>query len=284
MTTLKDEIIELGPWHMEVEVTPALTTRAYLDAPPETYSGPRSADAVAFLSPREPWQRLMRRVFGESLDGRSFLDCGCNCGGYCFWAKELGAGHCVGFDVREHWIKQARWLAENREASSEDVDFRQMDVYDLPADLGRFDIVMFQGLLYHLPDPVSCLKKAADMCDDVLLLDSAARTDLPDGMLAVARESETAVMSGVYGLNWFPTGPEVMRSMLDWLGFEEIKVVRWAEHPSRTGGESKSGRIRLLAAREKGRLSQIKEVTEPEHFEVRRGFEHVRPAEAPRGD
>jgi len=40
------------------------------------------------------------------------------------------------------------------------VDYRQLRVYDLdPRDIGRFDIVLFIGVLYHLKHPVLALER-----------------------------------------------------------------------------------------------------------------------------
>ena len=112
---LKEEIIRLGPWHLDVQVTPELSSSTFLDAPEGTYG----SDQISFINPRDPWQRMMKTIYPDGLEGRSFLDCACNCGGYSFWTKELGAGFCLGFDVREHWIRQAEFLLENREWPSD---------------------------------------------------------------------------------------------------------------------------------------------------------------------
>jgi tRNA (mo5U34)-methyltransferase len=75
----------------------------------------------------------------------------------------------------------ARWLVEHREQPSDGIRFEQMDVYDLPkAGLELFDIVMLKGIFYHLPDPVTALKGAAELCKELLYFDTAVRTDLPD--------------------------------------------------------------------------------------------------------
>jgi tRNA (mo5U34)-methyltransferase len=260
---LKGDIIRLGPWHHDVQVAEGLSTAAFLDAPTDTYSGDLSKVGFQRHS-RAGWVRLMERIYPDGLEGRSLLECACNCGAYCFWAKEIGAGRCFGFDVREHWIKQARWLAEHRELPAEDVSFEQMDVYDLPkAGLEPFDIVMFKGIFYHLPDPVTALKGAADLCKELLILGTAVRTDLPDGMLAVEQEGVDPVMSGVYGLNWVPTGPKALIPILRWLGFEEVRVAAWFH--TRKG----RGRIRLLASRKAGRLDGISDIKEPRHSPAR---------------
>jgi len=65
---------------------------------------------------------------------------------------------------------------------------------------------MFQGIFYHLSDPITGLKAATDLTSELLILDTAVLVGAPDGMLALAEESPTPLMSAVYGLNWFPTG------------------------------------------------------------------------------
>jgi tRNA (mo5U34)-methyltransferase len=254
---LKEEIIRLGPWHHDVQVTDEISTSAFLDAPPGAYTDDL-ADVSFQRRSRKSWVKLMKQVYPDGLEGRTLMECACNCGAYCFWAKEIGAGECFGFDVREHWINQARWLIEHREQASDGIRFELMDLYDLPkTNLTPFDIVMFKGIFYHLPDPITALKGAADLCKELLLLSTAVRTDQPDGMLAVAQEGVDPVMSGVYGLNWLPTGPRVLEVILGWLGFEETRVVSWRKRPSGRG------RIMILASREQGLLDDVAKVSGP---------------------
>lgn len=89
---LKDEIIRLGPWHHNLAVTPEISTKVYLEAPEGTYpsSGPRDPRKVSLLDNRENWMRFLERIYPRGLEGRSFLECACNCAAYSFWAKELG--------------------------------------------------------------------------------------------------------------------------------------------------------------------------------------------------
>jgi hypothetical protein len=266
VTPLRDEIIRLGPWHLDVEVTAEISTRAFLDAPEGTYSttDPVDPSRVSFISPRDEWERLMNRIYPDGLNRRTLLDCACNCGGYSFWAKELGSSGGFGFDVREHWIRQARFLAEHRRWSSEGLRFEVLDLYDLPKlGLEPFDITLFKGIFYHLPDPIRGMKIVGDLTRELIILDTAVRTDLPDGMLAVATESPDMMMSGVYGLNWFPTGRHVLLRILRWLGFPEARVVSWRREP----GREQFGRVQIVAARDAGLLKQLSSVDGPEAVE-----------------
>jgi tRNA (mo5U34)-methyltransferase len=245
---LLEEAIRLGPWHIEVEITPELSTRATLEAPAGTYSEP-TFDGMSFQSPKEGFMRKMKRIFPNGLEGRSVMDCACNCGAYLLWCKELGAGECYGFDAREHWIRQARFLAEHR-VQTEGVRFEVHDLYDLDqVDPGHFDVTLFNGIFYHLPDPVAGLKLAADRTDELLIVNTATRLGMPDGALVAAKESPGRAMSGVHGLNWFPSGPRVMQRILDWMAFPEIICSRWRVPPQQHG---RLGRLEMLAARTPG--------------------------------
>ena len=268
---IKQMIIELGPWHIDVQVTRELSTAAFLEAPVDTYTGEKAVNRVSFIQPRDAWVTMMRRLYPDGLQGRSFMECACNCGAYCFWAKEMGASTTYGFDVREHWINQAKFLQKHRTWPSDGMRFEVQDVYDLPkSGLEPFDIVMFQGIFYHLPDPITALKGAADLAKEIILLDTAIRTDLPDGMLAIAEEGREQVMTGVYGLNWFPTGPMVLERVLHWLGFPETCVVHWRKKRVIRLGRSGFGRIRVLGARTPGTLRAFRSLDEPIEIETDR--------------
>ena len=47
------------------------------------------------------------------------------------------------------------------------------NIYDLSAEtLGRFDIVLFLGLIYHLPDPIEALHRVRSVAKGRLCLES----------------------------------------------------------------------------------------------------------------
>jgi tRNA (mo5U34)-methyltransferase len=235
---LKDAVVRLGPWHLDIAVTPEISTRVWADT-----VGERIA------SPRERFQKTLLSIYPDGLQQRSVLDCGCNAGGYSFWAKELGAGTCFGFDAREQWIRQARFLLKHR--GEQDMRFEVADLYHLP-ELDPFDVTVFSGLFYHLPDPVTGLKIAADLTKEVILVMTATKTGAPDGYLAVETESLELPLSGIYGLNWRPTGPRAIDAILHWLGFPDVRLLGLAERPS-----SDWGLMHLAAARTPGLLRNV---------------------------
>ena len=219
---LREEIIRLGPWHQDVEVRPGISTALSLEAPAGTYD---EAYPGLHLQRRKPFLDLLSVLYPGGLEGRRVLDCACNAGAYVFYAKEAGAGECLGFDVREHWIDQARFLAQHRSAASDGVRFEVADLYDLPPlGLEPFDLTLFYGIFYHLPDPIHGLRIAADLTSELLFIRTAVRLGRPDGSLDLEREGTTRRTTGVYGLSWLPTGPQVMERMLGQLGFPHVRA------------------------------------------------------------
>jgi SAM-dependent methyltransferase len=242
---LRRAIAALAPWHHDVEVVHGVSTGAAAKARRRELDG----TPIALVEDaREGFDASILDVFPNGLAGRSVLDCACNCGAYTFWAKELGAGRCFGFDARPHWIDQARFLASHRVPRPTNVRFEVLDLHALPAlDLEPFDVTLFNGILYHLPDPVTGLKVAADLTREVLIVNTATRNGLPDGLLALAREGFDP-LSGITGLAWFPTGPAVVSEMLSWLGFPEARCLWWIEDVPQQPPEL--GRLLLIAARD----------------------------------
>jgi 2-polyprenyl-3-methyl-5-hydroxy-6-metoxy-1,4-benzoquinol methylase len=204
---------------------------------------------VSFHDVEPTYKNLMASLYPDGLAGRSVIDCACNCGGYSLWSRELGASRCFGFDVRDHWIRQAEFLAREREHPSDGCSFEVLDLYDLPKRDEEFDIAIFKGIFYHLPDPVTGLRVVADKTRELLVLNTATRSG-KDGFLAVARESTDFVMSGVYGLNWLPTGPEVLERILGWMGFPATRISFWHKKTPFGSGGQPLGRIEILAARD----------------------------------
>ena len=251
----RDEVVAEGmrlvPWHLDVEIAPGLTTRDFADAPYDE----QAFGKVRLIDSGPRFLRTLDDLFPRGLEGRSMLDVACNCGGFLYWARDRGAGECLGVDVREHWIEQARFLARHRAAPSDGMRFEVRDLYELPRlGLDPFDVTLFNGIFYHLPEPLAALRVAADLTGDVMIVNTGSRIDLPDGLLAAFEESRTRAISGVYGLAWFPTGPEVLTRMLQYVGFPEVRSVWWEVLDRQPPGHA---RLEVVAARSAEALAEF---------------------------
>ena len=88
--------------------------------------------------------------------GMSLLDCGCGPGSITLGlAEAVLPGQTVGIDLEPTMIERAMVLASENHVSN--VEFRVADIYDLPFDEGRFDVVFSSSVLEHLAEPVRAL-------------------------------------------------------------------------------------------------------------------------------
>lgn len=243
---VKDEIDRLGPWLHDVEVAPGVRTGAARPADDADKEVSQSYDPWRMMRP------LVEDLYGD-LAGRSFLDCGCNAGGHSFAAASMGAGRTLAFDARQHWLDQAAFLGQRFEAPQ--VQFQRLTLADLAAlDLEPFDVTLFSGLFYHLPDPVAGLKAAADLTREMLIVNTSVSPRSYPGLM-LSRESSTKVLSGVDGLAWLPTGPQVMQQILQWCGFPYVRVDRYWKHAEPSGWM----RLQILAARDEATFARYDE-------------------------
>lgn len=250
---LRAEIRRLGPWHQDLEIAPGIRTGERApDDPPD----PLGVGSPGMLEPGRVLGYLIRDVFPNGFEGRSVLDCGCNAGGYLFEARRMGAGRGFGFDVREHWLNQARFLS--RHLPAEGIEFDRLDLLTLrERNLAPFDVTFFFGLFYHLPDPVAGLRIAADLTRELLVLNTAADPRLKGHALTLNLESDTALMSGVHRLAWLPTSPFVLEQILHWCGFPHTRVQFVFRH-------ARFPRIQVLGARDAGTFAYYDKVRPPQ--------------------
>ena len=265
---LTESIKRVGPWHQIIELHDNFTTvtpypdksRARLESVTDSeeivrYGGltRKQNEGVAFLDSRPNFFRVIKRVFPNGLEGKRILDCACNAGGYCFWAKEFGADTAFGFDVRKHWIDQANFVQQNRTKYPVDgIQFKVTDLYEIDQlQLPKVDVTIFKGIFYHLPLPIRGIQLAADLTTDLFWFNSTYSTEVHDGLLQPVFEDTKEVMSGVHKLSWLPTGPLVIARILMSMGFEDIRVIYANQKNARRG------RLELIARRKKGGLAAI---------------------------
>lgn len=249
---LESQIRELGPWHHDIRINDGLTVSQVFTG--EGKIARADNDGVSLIEPREKFFKRLRGVYPDGLKGKRFLDCACNAGVYCFLAREADADYTYGFDIREHWIRQAKFIKQHRTfAPTDRVDFEVLDLYDLPKkNLEPFDYTFFSGIFYHLPDPIHGLKLAAEITTDVIVVNTAAMYDPQNagGLTPRRRSSSSYVMSGVSEMAWFPNGPKAILLILNWMGFREFKLTKFTKRGERH-------RFEIFAARQPGRLENL---------------------------
>jgi tRNA (mo5U34)-methyltransferase len=207
-------------WYHRIEVRPGIVTPGVNDSPLNL----RMLDLPADCS------------------GMRVLDLGARDGFFSFELERRGAD-VVAVDYvpaeRTGFLIAAQLLGSR-------VVLRQANLYHLTAaEIGTFDLVLFLGLLYHLPDPIRAIRIARGLCTGRMYLETLVIDDgllMPDGSetpLAQVDERLTAIplMQFFPGrvCNNDPTnywGPNV-RCVEAMLAEAEFRVERVARVPRR---------------------------------------------------
>ena len=117
------------------------------------------------------WCPLFKEFGLTELDfrGKRVLDIGCLDGQYTFYAESRGASEVISIDINEEQFGKQRfpsqdwscgYLYAHRQLKSRAKYVFPYSVYDLdPSVFGKFDIVLFLGVIYHLVHPALALER-----------------------------------------------------------------------------------------------------------------------------
>jgi tRNA (mo5U34)-methyltransferase len=174
--------------------------------------------------PREKWEGFKDHLPSD-LKGKRVLDIGCSEGFFSIAAKRRGADEVLGVDFDERCIARADFA---KEVLQLDIQYRVGSVYDVVPKIGKFDIVFFLGVLYHLDHPLLALQKIAPICNDLLFLDTHALVDDPsDGGIEIMRFFKDG-FGGDKTNRWVPNRP-CLKSMLADVGFRDIQDLSYSK-------------------------------------------------------
>jgi tRNA (mo5U34)-methyltransferase len=160
--------------------------------------------------------------FNMPLSGKSVLDIGCYDGFYSFEALRRGAAHVLAAD---HFMwhsdprcREAFELARSRIAPDlPDID---IDVLDMTQEVpGKFDIVLFAGVLYHMRNPFLSIERVAPLVREVMVLETHldALEEVRPAMIFYPTDEQNNDPS-----NWWGPNPACVEAMLTDVGFSRI--------------------------------------------------------------
>jgi hypothetical protein len=109
-------------------------------------------------------------------------------------------------------------------------EYRQMNVYDLsPSRLGRFDVVLFLGVFYHLKHPLLALERVCSVTKSFAAFESFALTQrfLPGVQVEkypLLQFFERDDFGGQFD-NWFAATPKCLQGMSRTAGFARAELL-----------------------------------------------------------
>ena len=224
-------IAELSPWFYPFDLGHGLRTESAI--PP--------AVAGIFETRLEMVNQVAERHFGPRLPEISCLDLGCHEGFYTVAMARKGMRRVVGMDVREINLRKARFIAEALGLSN--VSFFEGNCEQLRAEeIGQFDLTLFLGVLYHLENPMLCLRNLGSVTRELCIVETQVIDEVEgstewgarewtrayQGVLAVIDESGEFFAdnreTGSTPLALAPS-PKALLFMLKQAGFRRLEIV-----------------------------------------------------------
>jgi tRNA (mo5U34)-methyltransferase len=138
-------------------------------------------------------------------------------------------------------------------------DFTEMDL----APLGRFDVVLFLGVLYHLKEPLAALERVRQLTEGVAVIETEALL-LPGREPRSVLEFTAGCYRGFDYSNWFTPTIEALHELCRAAGFTQVETLTGPPSPPPPPPSSMSDRLRRRPV----------EPAEPSHY---RAVVHARP-------
>ncbi len=154
-------IDELGPWFYRFQFADGLET---------TPAIPAEVEGI-FATRLDMVRAAVDSHFGARLPQVDCLDIGCHEGFYSIAMARQGARSVTGVDAREENLRRARFVTQAMGVES--VQYKAGRVESLAGDMGRtYDLTLFLGVLYHVEDPMLCLRNVAAVTGELCLIET----------------------------------------------------------------------------------------------------------------
>src|SRR5665213_3125549 len=229
---IRQGIGELGPWFYRFEFGAGLETTPAIPA-----------SVVDIFDTRlQMVNAAVDAHFGDRLRDIECLDIGCHEGFYSLAMARRGVRHVTGVDVREENLKRARFVAEAMGLCG--IDYQCGRVETLASEQARtFDLTLFLGVLYHVEDPMRCLRQVAAVTGELCILETQVVEEVEgfaewgsrewrrpyQGILAIIDESGEFTAgnreTGVSAMATCPS-PKALLYMLKQAGFRRTAILQ----------------------------------------------------------
>jgi tRNA (mo5U34)-methyltransferase len=228
---IRQGIAELGPWFYRFDFGGGLETTPAIPASVVDIFETRLTMA----------NRAIDGHFGDRLSKAECLDIGCHEGFYSLAMSRRGVRSVTAIDARPENLRRARFVADAMGIGN--IQYSPGRVETLGADLGRtFELTLFLGVLYHVEDPMRCLRQVAAVTGEMCVIETQVVDEVAgsaewgsrewtrpyQGILAVIDESgEFDAGNRETGVSPMATcpSPKALLYMLKQAGFRRAEIL-----------------------------------------------------------
>lgn len=185
------------------------------------------------VTPGRKSLEIMRGEFERTfspidLSGKTLIDIGAWSGAFSVEAMRRGARSVTALDYftwtdpnfrgREAFDLVMRETGYKIPALTMDLDHPSLNL----SPIGRFDVVLFLGVFYHLRDPIAALREVSKVAKEVLVLETHVDLDLPESKPAMMLYPGKELANDP--TNWWGPNVACVVDLLKMNGFRKIDV------------------------------------------------------------
>jgi len=234
---------------------------------------PDGAFIDGFMTVAQQKRRYAQFPIPDDLAGKRLLDIGSWDGWFSFEAERHGAA-VTAIDC----VELPSFLDIHARLNSK-VDYRIMDFYELPdAGLGKFDIVFYLGVLYHVRHPLLSLEIVCALTRDIAIVDSFV-TDPDDWQdhtddIPTMEFYELDELGNQFG-NWVGPTVQCLLAMCRAAGFARVEFLGTGDHHAVVACYRKWEALPVQLASDSPEILTIENARNGINFSTRKSEEYI---------
>lgn len=164
---------------------------------------------------------IRQGIYQTGIDASqsSLVDFACNHGYFALLANQIGIKNTKGLDLRNINIEKANFL--KKQYNIDNVEFLQQNVYDITE---MSDIVLNLGLLYHVTDPFTLVKKTYESCRHFSIIDTITHKSPVSAFIQRSLKNNSHHAEGEYNVEYHPTYHALI-DLMHAVGFKNLTEV-----------------------------------------------------------
>lgn len=203
--------------------------------------------------------KMLDWTWGAGLDHLRAVDLGCHQGFFASGLARRGCREVIGIDARQTLVDDCNLMSNA--LGLDNLRAMQSDIHAIDTErLGRFDIVLMLGLIYHLENPVGALRIAHELTGRLCLIETQVAPHMAGpvdfghhahvkdmkGCFGIIDETDATHVaeSGTQGICLMPSTPALLW-ILGKIGFDRVGLVR---PPPEAYEQLSSGKRVMVAA------------------------------------